>query len=60
MNGDVGLLEPDDHGMGTQHVNAVKEFRETKSVTEFLNLLSAGWMVIANHHDDHKFILVRV
>lgn len=56
MNSPIGLLEPDDH----QHVNAVKELRETNCVNEFLSLLANGWMVAINHHDDHKFILVRV
>lgn len=60
MNSPVGLLEPDDHGMDVQQVNAVKELRETTNVSEFLKLLTEGWMVAANHHDDHKFILVRV
>lgn len=62
MNGDVGLLEPDDHGMGTQHVNDVKELKNVSEVPEFLKLLQEGWLLhsVPHYYDDYQFIMVRV
>lgn len=62
MNSPVGLLEPDDQGMGTQHVNAVKELRDAVDVPEFLKLLQEGWLLhsVPSCHEDYKFIMVRV